>query len=264
MRKIGINFTARGDMSEEDFFRKISELGFQVCMSEMHELEEHIRLTKWMEKYNLEYDEIHAPFSHTNDLWLEGDGGEQMYKETIECIERCQMLNAPMTVIHLAKGATPPSITDIGRSRFENIVEFAMKKNVKVAFENIATLSQLAWAMETFKDESMVGFCWDCGHEGCFTQEIEFMPLFGKRLMCTHIHDNEGEVNKDSHMIPFDGKFNYERFTKQIRESGYTGPLTLEILPKKTKYYQDVSPDAYLEKAAAAVKRLVYMVEGNV
>ena len=132
---------------------------------------------------------------------------------------------------------------------------------MKLAFENQRKLANLAWAMETFEDTDMVGFCWDCGHESCFTPGREYMPLFGKRLLCTHIHDNEGEYNKDSHLIPFDGNINYERFAEHIRNSGYQGPLTLEVIAKNSHRYDDITPDEYLEKAATAVKRLVNTVD---
>ena len=47
------------------------------------------------------------------------------------------------------------------------------------------------------------------------------MPLFGNRLICTHIHDNDCMYDHDMHMIPFDGAVDYDRVTRQIRESGF-------------------------------------------
>lgn len=261
MRKIGINYNAVKGLSEEDYITKIAELGFQTCFSGMYDLETQTRLAEIMAKNNIEYENIHAPFGHINDMWADCEGGDAMYNELITCVDHCVAVNAPIMVVHLSSKAAPPPTTDIGRGRYENLVEYAMKKNVKIAFENMRTLANLAWAMETFKDEDAVGFCWDCGHESCYTPGREYMPLFGNRLTCTHIHDNEGELNKDSHLIPFDGQINYERFAEHIRQSGYTGPLTLEVISKNSNHYDQLSPEEYLEKAATAIKRLVSMVD---
>ena len=91
------------------------------------------------------------------------------------------------------------------------------------------------------------------------------MPLFGDRLICTHIHDNEGVFNEDKHMLPFDGTLDFERVARQIRESGYKGTLMLEVLAGASDHYegvsyQGVSPREYLRRAADAAKRLANMV----
>ena len=120
-------------------------------------------------------------------------------------------------------------------------------------------LANLAWAMEAFPDQ---GFCWDCGHEACFTQGREYMPLFGHRLICTHIHDNSGEFNADYHQLPFDGVFDYGRFARQIQASGYTGSLMLEVMANP-KFYPDMTPEVYLRRAADVAQRLRKMVDGE-
>ena len=164
-------------------------------------------------------------------------------------------------VVHLSSGLKAPAISEIGQARFRRLVDYAIQKDVKIAFENQRKLANLAWALETFEDTDMVGFCWDCGHESCFTPGREYMPLFGNKLICTHIHDNEGVYNKDSHLIPFDGNINFERFAEHIRNARYQGPLTLEVIPKNSNSYDHMMPDEFLEKAATSIKRLVNMVD---
>lgn len=259
MRKIGINYEKMAGWTEEDYIKKASELGFHTFFSSSRA--NHSYMANLLAKYNMEFENIHGPFGHINDMWFEGEGGDVMLQELKTCADHCAEVNARMMVVHLSSGVNAPPITDIGRSRFENLVDYAIRKNVKVAFENQRKLANLAWALETFEDTDMVGFCWDCGHESCFTPGREYMPLFGKRLICTHIHDNEGEYNKDSHLIPFDGNINFERFAEHIRNSGYQGPLTLEVIAKNNNRYDDITPDEYLEKAAIAIKRLVNMVD---
>ena len=87
------------------------------------------------------------------------------------------------------------------------------------------------------------------------------MPLFGDRLICTHIHDNSAVFNADDHLLPFDGKCDFDYIAAAIRESGYKGSLMLEIV-NQAHYGALFTPDKFLEKAADTVKRLRGMVDG--
>jgi sugar phosphate isomerase/epimerase len=147
---------------------------------------------------------------------------------------------------------------------FEKLVEYAAQKGVTIAFENQRKLGNIAWAFDNFENCDNVGFCWDCGHEACFTLEREYMPIFGKKLVCTHIHDNTAVFNADLHLLPFDGKIDYDRFAEHIRKSGYQGPLTLEVIAGNSKYYEGVDIDTYLNKAAEVIKKLRTMVDGEI
>ena len=111
-------------------------------------------------------------------------------------------------------------------------------------------------------DNDMIGFCWDCGHEACYQNGREFMPWYGERLICTHIHDNCGEKDADDHLLPFDGVVNFNRFAEHIQNSGYQGPLTLEI-GKGNPLYANMTNEAYLEKAAEVIKKIAKLVDGE-
>ena len=123
-------------------------------------------------------------------------------------------------------------------------------------------LANLAWTMEQFGKMDTVGFCWDCGHESCFTPGRQYMPIFGKYLVCTHLHDNHGVYNKDEHLIPFDGSMDMELAARQIKESGYEGSLMLEILVQNSNYYDGMTYPEYLTKGYEAVTRLRDMIDG--
>lgn len=261
MRKLGMNYEPMQGITPENYVKKVQELGFQSFFTSTYEWKLQLQVAELIHKYGLEYETIHAPFIGINNIWMDGEKGEEMYAQLADCVERCEKLGAGIMVVHLSSGVTPPPITDVGRERFEKLVDYAIRKNVKVAFENQRKLANLSWALETFENEDMVGFCWDCGHESCFSPGREYMPLFGKKLICTHIHDNEGIYNKDSHLIPFDGNIDFERFAQHVKQSGYAGPLTLEVISKNSNCYDNISPEEYLEKAYAAIKRLASMID---
>ena len=263
MRKIGINVGLKRDLDLDSLIPQLKALGFDAIFTGMPALKLIPKIKKLLEENDMEWETLHAPFGHMNDMWLEGEAGEIMLRELLNCVDCCVLGGVKIAVVHLSSGDNAPPVTDIGRRRFTELVEYAAAKNVTIAFENQRKLANLAWAMETFGPDSNVGFCWDCGHESCFTPGREYMPIFGKRLICTHIHDNHGIYNGDDHMLPFDACMDFEKVARRIRESGYEGSLMLEVGPGAHEIYQDMSWDDFFARAAAAVKRLRDMVDGS-
>lgn len=264
MRKIGISMGSIGGITREEYLDAVKALGFDTVFTGVSEtLEEQARYAEQVAARGLIYENIHAPFGHINDMWLDVEGGEKMLSELLYSVDACVASGAPILVVHLSSGIKAPSITDIGRARFERLVEYAAQKGIIIAFENQRKIGNIGWAFDNFEDCDNVGFCWDCGHENCFTLGREYMPVFGKKLVCTHIHDNTGVFNADQHLIPFDGNIDFDRFAEHIRRSGYSGPLTLEITSKHGACYRNMTSDEFLQRAADAVKRLRTMVDGK-
>lgn len=263
MRKIGISHNAYKGLSDEEYIAKIAEYGFQSTFSGVYAPERQLRIAELCAAKDIAYESLHAPFGHINDIWMEGEGGEQMLKELLGSVDNCALAGVGILVVHLSSGQNPPPITDIGRARFTELVEYAAKKKVRIAFENQRKLANLAWALETFSENDSVGFCWDCGHESCFTIGREYMPIFGDQLIFLHIHDNYGVFNDDCHMLPFDASINYERVAEHIRKSGFKGTLMLEVSAGKSEVYANMSPDEYLQRAAKAARRVADMVDAG-
>ena len=262
MRKIAINLHAKKGLDTASYIKKMHEVGFDALFTDVPELSELKIIVNTLRECGMSYEMIHAPFDGINNIWLTGEAGEHMLQRLMIAVERAAFAGCPIVVVHLSSGNTPPSITDVGRARFEQLVAYAAQKQVKIAFENQRKLANLAWAFEAFEKYPNVGFCWDCGHEGCFTPGKEYMPLFGDRLLCTHIHDNNCRPDEDEHMLPFDGRLDFGRVAKRLRESGYRGTLTLEVFASNSGQYDFITCEAFLQKAAMVIKRLRLMVDG--
>lgn len=262
MRKIGINLNAKKPVDLKEHIAMVKRYGFDCIFLGVPPIKQIPEIRRLLEEQGIEWETIHAPFGHMNDMWLDGEAGDIMLRELLNSVDACVLAGARIVVVHLSSGDQAPPVTDIGRRRFTELVEYAAGKGITVAFENQRKLSNLAWAIETFDAQSNVGFCWDCGHEHCFTPGREYMPIFGKRLVCTHLHDNTGEYNSDNHFLPFEGTLDFERVARQIRESGYEGSLMLEVNGSK-EWYADVPTEEFYARAAEAVKRLRTMVDGD-
>ena len=261
MYRLGINYTSSAGMSPEENFALFKSLGFDAVFTGCDDnLEKTERYANAAAKSGLFYESMHAPFDGINNLWRVGEEGDLMLSRIVSCIERCAKYDIPIAVVHLSSGEAAPHINDLGKSRFDAIVECGVKNGVTVAFENQRKIANLAFAMELYNKIDKVGFCWDVGHEGCFTYGKEFMPLFGEKLVYTHIHDNMCEYNGDQHLIPFDGKNDYERAARHIANSSFDGTLTLEIF-KKDAMYSQTDTESFYTKAYDAIVRFRKMCE---
>ena len=258
MNKLGVNYTARSGLTHEESFQIFHRLGFEAFFTGYNGVEGTVRVAELAAKYDLFYESIHAPFDGINAMWGEDNlAAEEMYSRILACVEACRANTIPITVVHLSAGSKPPQINDLGLSRFDRLVAAAEDAGVKIAFENLRSLANLAVAMERYADSPAVGFCWDIGHEQCFAHGMEFMPLFGDRLICTHIQDNRLQHNKDHHMIPFDGALDFERIMRDMRSVGYEGALMLECGPRDDLgTYYDLSIREYYERCFEALTEL--------
>ncbi len=260
MRELGINIGAHKEMDVPTFCAFIRELGFTRVFSGSTNPDNVRAHANHVAAHGLCYDTLHAPFKGImNAIWHEGEEGEDTLRQLTGCVDLCAEIGAPIAVVHLSAGNNPPPPTDIGRGRFIRLVDHAVSKGIKIAFENQRKLANIAWAFEEFRDVPEVGFCWDCGHEGCFTPRRQYMPLFGDRLICTHIQDNEGILNQDTHLIPFDGALDFGYVADALRAAPAV-PLVLEM-KRKAVPYENMSDEEYLTRAAEAVKRLRRMIE---
>lgn len=254
--KIGINWGCYGKLDIKKQARLIADNGFDSTFlaGKIPEIKEIIDALK---EHNIECENVHAPFDHIADMWKEGESGDRMLEDLMETVETCANFEIPTMIVH-PSGRIAPRISEIGYERFYRLMEYAKQNGVTVAYENIRILSNLAVIMEEFPEAK---FCWDVGHEGCFTPGRQYMPLFGARLGALHIQDNEMEYDVDLHLIPYDGKMDFERVARQLADSEYHGSLMLEVLRKCSHYYDTWSPEKYFSHAAKAAIKLRDAVE---
>lgn len=143
------------------------------------------------------------------------------------------------------------------------MIEYALRKNIRVAFENLRNVGNLAAIMERYERIPEIGFCYDWGHEHCYTQDVHFMDLFGRRIFCTHIHDNFGRSKEDPkkdmdiHVLPFDGNIDYKEIMSLMDKYNYTGNLTLEV--EQGELYKDMTAEEFLASAYGRIKKISEM-----
>lgn len=260
--EIGINIYGGIDIEKQLENLKKHGIKKTFLMGEKADFDKTMSL---LQEYGIKCENLHAPFDKINDMWKDDeDNANDMSNRLKDSIDKCARYNIPVTVMHISSGKPMPEINEKGLARFSAVFEYANKKGVKIALENQRFLENLWYFLDKFDS---LGFCWDCGHENGFTKGIKFMELFSERLAALHIHDNRCGIDTDDHLIPFDGKIDFEYVAKAIAHSDFDGTLMLEISKNANidgkKVYENMDEEEYMDRAAAAVLRLSEMIERN-
>lgn len=196
----------------------------------------------------LQIENMHAPVHEQNDLFLDDPKGESVFQCYLQCVRDCAAYQIPTVVIHLPDDRF--AMTRPGMERLGEIIGEAEKQDVKVAFENLNNLRNLAMVLEAFSSVN-AGFCYDSCHHSNYAPESDLLGLYGNRLFALHLHDNGGKNNQ--HQLPFDGNIDWEKVMSQIAAIGYRGATTLEPMNWD---YTEMSIEQYLSEACRRARKL--------
>ena len=246
-------------ISREEQLPLAKEIGFEGFFSgpdyagNMAELR-----TFWTlgDQLGLVYETSHSTIPGCYDIWLEGDKGDVYISQLFRELENCVALNIPTLIVHIQTNRMENTSLERGLKSLESLVQAAKDKGVNIAFENADAPEYLYKTLEYF-NEAHVGFCYDSGHEACITPGVRFLPVIGHRLMCTHLHDNDGMT--DLHLLPFDGAIDFKTMCAELKAVGYKGNLTFELRYSEA-YAKKMTKAEFLETCYARALKLREMI----
>lgn len=197
-------------------------------------------------------ENLHTPFEGINCLWDNNAAGADMEKTLADCIADCSEYAIPTVIVHLSQGDNPPPPNQTGLDRLKRLVDIAERKKINIALENLRKPEYLDFIFRNIESDRL-GFCYDSGHENCYTPGMDFLGLYGSKLMALHLHDNDG--SDDQHKIPGEGSIDWNIINKKLKETGYDGAIALEVIgePSQGDGYEAV--ERFLERALAAAKK---------
>lgn len=252
--KLGISWGCYAGVDAKTQIALMQKNGFEATFlgSESATLDEDMRAIR---ETDIFVENLHGPLSsetsNANDMWRNSERSEEILRRILDGVEKCAKYEVPTLVLHVTAGPTPPRPNTRGFERYVQVFDRARECGVTIACENIRPYGNLAFILEQFEG---AGFCWDVGHEAYANPGRQFMPMFGLQLKALHIHDNM--LDGDHHMIPYDGKIDFDRVARQIAESPYEGSVMLELIHRGKEIYASMSPEEYYERAGNAAKRL--------
>ena len=262
-RKLGINTDCLcGALDEISALTLAHDIGFEAITTSATSIDDISKLKNASCALGIDFPYIHSPFANINSMWTEGDGFHTVYNGIIQSIDSASACNIGAVVVHVSSGWLPPPVNDLGLSRFDSLVEHAADHKVTLAFENLRVLGNLAYLTDRYEDFSNVRFCYDCGHEHCYTKTVNWIDIFKNRIAATHIHDNPGRdledkvSDNDKHWLPFDGTFNYHAMMEKLDKYGYSGPLMLEVSKNAKAEYKALSVEEFMSNAFERIKRI--------
>ena len=263
-RKIGAElfwFWTQDDQRIIDNMKYMKEAGFD-CVFWPLLLNEQARMETYLQTANdlgLEIDELHALSTNINRIWYDEPVGDKPMQLALDSIDFCAEHGVEKMVMHESSGRIAPDMSNAGLARFRKIFEHAAEKGVKVAVENLRRTNHIARIFHVCRDLP-VYYCWDSGHELCFSPGVDHLALFSEKLICTHVHDNRGIYMKDDHLLPFDGVNDWQRDARLIRESGYEGAICGELQRDDARYVH-MSDKDFCTEAYQRLKKFVDMID---
>lgn len=260
-RKLGINADCFKDGDVCETLRKIKAHGFNCFFVSGYDAD-FSSYKQLSDELGLTFEFIHAPFRGINDMWLDGDGYKDLYDKMRQSIEGAAACSVPVVIMHLSSSWTPPKTNELGFSRFDSLIDFAAERGITVALENLRSEENLLEAIERYKDRENVRFCYDAGHEYCYTDGVDWISIFGEKLICTHIHDNFGydrSCDPDVHFLPFDGTLDYSDMMRRLDRVGYRGSLMLEVFNSSKPQYMNLTEEEFLSTCSERIKKISEM-----
>lgn len=226
------------DIKIKDQIGVIKQAGFDAVFNDWSRDFNAAEVMEEVARHGLLHHSFHAPFYGMDDLWHdeEGELAEKMTQDVLMCIDDCERYNTDIVICHAIIGMDNHSPNELGLVRIGRIIDYAAKKGITIAFENTEGEEYLRKIFERFGECNNVGFCFDSGHEMCYNAGLDMLGEFGKYLISTHLNDNLGMADPsdktfldDSHMLPFEGKGDWQGIADRLHRCGYNGALTFEI-----------------------------------
>ena len=263
-RKLGMNVNGLCVPSQLEGLDLMKKVGFDCFFTGAFHYDEVASLKEHADKLGIEFEFIHGPFSGFNGInamWLSGIDYRPLFNDMKESIDSAAACQIPIVVIHVSSGWNAPQVNDLGLARYDELVLYAREKGVKIACENLRKLGNVAYFVDRYERDENVGFCYDCGHQHCYTPNVCWPDVYTSQLLCTHLHDNHGIARpdaterEDEHLLPFDGTFDYARMIAKLNEYDYRGSLMMEITQRKPQY-ASMTAEEFAAEAYARVKKL--------
>jgi len=176
-------------------------------------------------RMGLAVENAHLPYQGVNELWMDSADADDLEARLLGDITDAAACCVPTLVLHLTSGWEPPPPNERGIARLRRAAEHAERLGVRLALENLKRPEYLDYAFARL-DSPAVGFCYDSGHDYVVSKSNALLSKFGHRLMALHLHDNDG--TGDLHHLPGEGRIDWPALREALRQTPYTGAVTLE------------------------------------
>lgn len=220
----------------------------------LDELYEHFTpLKNAAQKTGMIFSQMHAVFP----LYIPGhaEATEYLCMSVEKNIAIAAFLDCPAVVVHPYFCRDDKALEwEINLAMYRRFIPFAKQYGVKIFLENMfftieshpveaccSSAEEACRYIDALNEEAgedIFGFCFDTGHCTLIRRDPKaFIKTLGHRLLCLHLHDNNGDV--DLHVMPFSQQrvtaarttkstTDWDGICEALREIGYKGNLSFE------------------------------------
>lgn len=223
-----------------------------------------LQLRSYLDELGLTCTQAHAPFDvkYGEELDLSNPG----YLAVARAIESASVLGARAIVVHTIgykKDARSYFDRTYNVAYFKSLLPLCEKFNINVAVENLCdfddkrkhprgrlgTPSELCEFIRELDSPYFVA-CVDVGHAAMSGNEPEEFLAGMDATLLQALHIQDGNYREDSHTVPYLGAFNWTEIMKTLKEKGYEGELTFEIV----KYLKGIPEELTFDALCFAEK----------
>ena len=267
-QKIGISIGNTYAIPTTEVVKMVARTGFEAISPAWKQGIDLTDVIDTARDCGLAIQSIHGPFHGAAALWSEDAAvSGPAIAELLEALEDCRKFRIPVMVMHTWIGFEYSQVpNETGLRNYGILVAKAKEYGVRIAFENTEGEEFLFALMDHFQKDDTVGFCWDSGHEMCYSYGKDLLKLLGHRLIMTHLNDNLGVSRFDGktywtddlHLLPYDGIGDWDTLIQRLQKSRKLEYLNFElnITSKPNRHENDVYAQMSLEQYfAEAYKR---------
>jgi sugar phosphate isomerase/epimerase len=183
-------------------------------------------------------------------------------REVTTAVELARRMPFGYLVLHLGvpdaqHPAAHDNRPDAARRSLEEIQLVAEPLGVRLALEvmpnKLSNAGALVALLESDVELPGAGICVDFGHAFLMGDLLDEVELASGYIVTTHVHDNSGRA--DEHLVPFDGRIDWDAALMAVQKVGYDGALIFELAGA-------ASTRPVLERAQRARRRLEQLLAG--
>ena len=222
------------------------------------------KLRAHLDKVGISCNQAHAPF--TVKYEMEKEEADRKYLYMARALESASILGAKNIIVHSINVPEGVDFEEYNVEYYKRYIPYCEKFGIHIAVENLfardkkrnyligklGTPEELNRVIEKINSPWIVA-CVDIGHAALTGYEPEdfIKAMNPKYLKALHVQDND--YIADRHIIPYTGNLNWEAIMTSLKNAGYEGELTFEIV----KYLKRFPDELFFEalKFAALVGR---------
>lgn len=235
------------DIPPEERVRAIRRAGFDAVMfwwgnefsstdGDKHEL---MRLAR---KNELKVNTLHFPSTHADYLWREEKSGAYV-GQLIGALRDCAAYGVENLVLHTTRQLITPPYNETGLNALRKAVKAAEELGVNIALENTRFPAYNSYIYRNISSPRLA-FCYDTGHEHCYTKDKDILSMFGDKISTTHLHDNDSSC--DQHHLIGEGNIDFASVFSRLKKLGVKYYNLESYCNETSRYYKKLTIDEFL------------------